>query len=262
MIRIFTLSSFWVVCEEVLLMFLRVNFFLILANFDIWISWFIPLVCFVCLVIFIIFSLHLDLDVYFWLVSTILVWLLGIISGVLDSSLSFSISMFSSLVTLYLFLLIPRLDLFFGSIVSHWWLVFMFIFIILHCSLFICGRFYWWVRVMRYTDMSMIFRVGEQFSVLGLTWDDGQVFHLYIFYVMKCLYGIINFLISSVLWIFCCYFIWCSLRNVFLDYYLVLLYIVCSVFGVALELGLPIVCYFWFGVLGSLSVYPWSIPLF
>ena len=48
-------------------------------------------------------------------------------------------------------------------------IIFMFICIIFPFSLLVHGSYYWWVRVMRYTDMSMIFKVGEYLRVLGLT---------------------------------------------------------------------------------------------
>ena len=47
--------------------------------------------------------------------------------------------------------------------------------------------------------MSVIFKDDEHLKVLGLTCYDELVFHIYIFYVMKCVYGIRYFMVLSVL---------------------------------------------------------------
>ena len=89
--------------------------------------------------------------------------------GVLNYYLSSSISMLSSLVILGIFLMIFGLDMSFDSVVSQKLFLSMFICINFPFSLMVCGRFYWWVRVMRYTVMSMIFKVGEHLKILRLT---------------------------------------------------------------------------------------------
>ena len=108
--------------------------------------------CFLCVWLYWVYFLITLIWDSIFLLSMIFVWLLGIICVFLDSYLSSSISMFSSLLILDLFLLLFGLDRCFCSVVSHWWFVFMFICIIFPCSLLLRGRSYWWLRFLRYTE--------------------------------------------------------------------------------------------------------------
>ena len=123
---------------------------------------------FVCLVILSLFPHHLDMGLYF--------------SFVYDLCLTPRYHLWSSR---FLFVIQSMYVLQFGEIISlssaplpgllfllcrySLVIIFMFICIIFPFSLLVHGSYYWWVRVMRYTDMSMIFKVGEYLRVLGLT---------------------------------------------------------------------------------------------